>query len=154
MKIEAKINELGLALPSVAAPTANYLNWRITGNLLYISGQVPRGADGVLRVGKLGAGLTAEEGYQHSRLSALGILACAKEALGDLDRVERVVKLLGMVNSAPDFTDQPKVINGCSDLLVEVFGKEIGSHARSAVGLTSLPGGTSVEIEVIMQVKI
>lgn len=153
MKVEAKIKELGLELPSVPVPIANYLNWRITGNLLYISGQVPRGTDGVIRTGKLGRDLTAEEGYRHARLAGLGMLSMAIDALGDLDRVVRIVKLLGMVNSDPDFGEQPKVVNGCSDVLVEVFGKDVGSHARSAVGLASLPGGTSVEIEVIMEIR-
>lgn len=153
MTPEDKIKALGIDLPAIPVPTANYLHYRLAGDFLYISGQVPRGGDGVLRTGKLGRDITAEEGYRHARLSAINMLAMAKQALGDLGRVEMIVKLLGMVNSTPDFGEQPKVINGCSDLLVEVFGREIGSHARSAVGLASLPDNVSVEIEVIMKVK-
>lgn len=153
MKPEDKIKELGIEFPTIPVPTANYLHYRLAGDTLYISGQVPRGVDGVVWKGKLGRDITVEEGYQHARLSAINMLAMAKQALGDLDRVEMVVKLLGMVNSTPDFGEQPKVINGCSDLLVEVFGKERGSHARSAVGIASLPDNCSVEIEVIMKVK-
>ena len=150
---EENLKSLGLALPAVATPVASFVNSRLVGDMLYISGQGPRKPDGTLHLGKLGAGLSAEQGVEHARLAGLGLLAVAKQALGDLDRVECVVKLLGMVNSAPDFVEHPKVINGCSDLLVSVFGAERGGHARSAVGFASLPGGMSVEIEAIFKVK-
>lgn len=152
MHPEEKLRQLGLNLPSVATPIANFVNYRLVGDLLYLSGQGPREADGTLHQGKLGRDCSVEGGYAHARLVCLNLMAVAKEALGDLDRVASWVKLLGMVNADPDFADHPKVINGCSDLLVEVFG-ERGQHARSAVGLSSLPGGISVEIEAIIQVK-
>jgi enamine deaminase RidA (YjgF/YER057c/UK114 family) len=126
--------------------------YRWAGNLLYLSGQGPRRADGSIALGKLGRDVTVEDGYQHARLTGLGLLAAAKLAIGELSRIEAVIKLLGMVNAEPDFGDQPKVINGCSDLLVEVLG-EAGRHARSAVGMGSLPGGMSVEIEAILLIK-
>lgn len=153
MQTEQKIKELGLELPKVSAPIANFVNSRLAGGFLYLSGQGPKDAAGVLHQGKLGQDLTVEQGYEHAKYVGLNLLAVAKEALGDLDRIEAVVKLLGMVNATPDFTDHPKVVNGCSDLMVEVFGKERGSHARSAVGMSSLPGNISVEIEVIFKVK-
>jgi enamine deaminase RidA (YjgF/YER057c/UK114 family) len=136
----------------VPKPVANYLPYRWAGNLLYLSGQGPRRADGSIALGKLGRDVTVEDGYQHARLTGLGLLAAAKLAIGELSRIEAVIKLLGMVNAVPDFGDQPKVINGCSDLLVEVLG-EAGRHARSAVGMGSLPGGMSVEIEAILLIK-
>jgi enamine deaminase RidA (YjgF/YER057c/UK114 family) len=153
MKPEDKLKELGLVLPSVADPIANFVNYRLVGDILYLSGQGPREADGALHQGKLGRDLDTEQGYAHARQVGLNLLAVAKEALGELDRVECVVKLLGMVNAADDFADHPRVINGCSDLMVEVFGRERGAHARSAVGFSSLPGGISVEIEMILKVK-
>ena len=152
MTPEEKLASLGLTLPTVPKPVANYLPYRWAGNLLYLSGQGPRRADGSIALGKLGRDVTVEDGYQHARLTALGLLAAAKLAIGELSRIEAVIKLLGMVNAAPDFGDQPKVINGCSDLLVEVLG-EAGRHARSAVGMGSLPGGMSVEIEAILLIK-
>lgn len=153
MTPEEKIAQLGLALPPVTPPTASYVNYRFAGDLLYLSGQVPRHPDGTLGVGKLGRDIGVEEGYRHARLTGLNILAVMKEALGSLDRVEAVIKLLGLVNSDPDFGDQPKVVNGCSDLLIEVFGKERGAHARSGIGIAALPGNLSMEIEVIVKVK-
>jgi enamine deaminase RidA (YjgF/YER057c/UK114 family) len=152
MTPEEKLASLGLVLPTVPKPVANYLPYRWAGNLLYLSGQGPRRADGSTALGKLGRDVTVEEGYQHARLTGLGLLAAAKLAIGELSRIEAVIKLLGMVNAEPDFGDQPKVINGCSDLLVEVLG-EAGRHARSAVGMGSLPGGMSVEIEAILLIK-
>ena len=152
MTPEEKLASLGLTLPTVPKPVANYLPYRWAGNLLYLSGQGPRRADGSIALGKLGRDVTVEDGYQHARLTTLGLLAAAKLAIGELSRIEAVIKLLGMVNAAPDFGDQPKVINGCSDLLVEVLG-EAGRHARSAVGMGSLPGGMSVEIEAILLIK-
>jgi enamine deaminase RidA (YjgF/YER057c/UK114 family) len=152
MTPEDKLAALGLTLPTVATPVANYVPYRWAGNLLYLSGQGPRKPDGSLHVGRLGRDVTVEEGYEHAKLTALSLLATAKAAIGELNRIDAVVKLLGMVNAEPDFGDQPKVINGCSDLLVEVLG-EAGRHARSAVGMGSLPGGMSVEIEAILLIK-
>jgi enamine deaminase RidA (YjgF/YER057c/UK114 family) len=148
VQIEKRLEELGIALPAPAQPVASYVRYVQTGNLLYISGTGPRRDH---PPGKLGAGVTIEQGYAAARDVGILLIATMKEALGDLDRVKRVVKLLGMVNSAPDFGDQPKVINGCSDLLIEVFG-EAGRHARSAVGFVALPGQITVEIEVIVEV--
>jgi len=152
MSAEARLKELGIVLPSVPTPVANYVPYRLVGNLLYLSGQGPRDEKGASLTGKVGKDVTVEEGYRRARLIGLGLLAAARHALGSLDRVDFVVKLLGMVNAVPEFTDQPKVINGCSDLLVEVFG-DAGRHARSAVGMGSLPGQISVEIEAILAVK-
>jgi enamine deaminase RidA (YjgF/YER057c/UK114 family) len=152
MSAEARLKELGIVLPPVPTPVANYVPYRLTGNLLYLSGQGPRDEKGVNLTGKVGKDVTVEEGYRRARLIGLGLLAATRHALGSLDRVDFVVKLLGMVNAVPEFTDQPKVINGCSDLFVEVFG-DAGRHARSAVGMGSLPGQISVEIEAILAVK-
>lgn len=152
MTPEARLASLGLVLPSVSVPIANYVPFRMAGNLLYISGQGPKRPDGTCRVGRLGKTMSIEEGYQEARLVGLHLLAVAKAALGDLSRIDAVIKLLGMVNAEPDFGDQPKVINGCSDLLVEILG-ESGRHARSAVGMGSLPNGMAVEIEAILLVK-
>ncbi|MDQ7840322.1 MAG: RidA family protein [bacterium] len=152
MKVEAKLAEMGLELPSAPRPVANYVRIVRTGNLLFVSGHGPY-RDGKLQfVGKVGADLTVEEGYQAARLVALNCLASVKEALGDLDRVKRVVKLLGMVNCVPEFGQQPEVINGASDLLVELYG-DAGRHARSAVGMNALPRGIAVEIEMILEVE-
>jgi enamine deaminase RidA (YjgF/YER057c/UK114 family) len=152
MSAEARLKELGIVLPSVPTPVANYVPYRLVGNLLYLSGQGPRDEKGASLTGKVGKDVTVDEGYRRARLIGLGLLAATRHALGSLDRVDYVVKLLGMVNAVPEFTDQPKVINGCSDLLVEVFG-DAGRHARSAVGMGSLPGQISVEIEAILAVK-
>jgi enamine deaminase RidA (YjgF/YER057c/UK114 family) len=154
MTIAQRLTELGIALPEVGPPIGNYVHARRVGNLLYLSGKgPPNGADGKMPRGKLGAGMSIDEGYRHARQVGLVLIAAIRDALGgDLDRVDAIVKVLGMVNAAPDFEDHPKVINGCSDLLVEVFG-ELGRHARSAVGMSSLPGGIPVEIEVIVAVK-
>jgi enamine deaminase RidA (YjgF/YER057c/UK114 family) len=119
------------------------------GNILYLSGQGPRDADGTMRSGKVGAEIGIDQAYADARLTGINLLAVMQEALGDLSRVKRIVKLLGMVNATPDFADHPSVINGCSDLLIEVFG-EAGQHARSAVGFGSLPGNITVEIEAII----
>ena len=141
---------LGLTLPDVSTPVANYVPFRWAGNLLYISGQGPKRPDGTY--GRtIGQGRQVEDGYRSARLTGLHLFAVAKSAIGDL-AVEAVVKLLGMVNAEPDFGDHPKVINGCSDLLVEILG-EAGRHARSAVGMGSLPNGMMVEIEAILQIK-
>ncbi|MDF2812283.1 MAG: RidA family protein [Microvirga sp.] len=152
MTPEEKLASLGLVLPDTAAPVANYVPYRWAGNLLYLSGMGPKRADGTYRPGRLGRDTTVQEGYADARLTGLNLLAVAKAALGDLSRIEAVVKLLGMVNAEPDFSDHPKVINGCSDLLVEVLG-EAGRHARSAVGMGSLPNRMTVEIEAIFLIR-
>jgi enamine deaminase RidA (YjgF/YER057c/UK114 family) len=146
MSAEKRLKELGIQLAAPTPPVANYVNAVRTGNLLFLAGKGP----GAVK-GKLGAELTVEQGYQHARSVGLALLAVMKAELGSLDRVKRVVKLLGMVNGTPEFTDQPKVVNGCSDLFVEVFGDK-GKHARSAVGMGSLPNGIPVEIEAIVEV--
>ena len=147
MSAEARIRELGLELRPPSQPVANYVNAVRTGNLLFIAGKGPRGVRG-----KVGREYTIEQGYQHARTVGLDLLAVMKSELGSLDRVKRVVKVLGMVNAVPEFEDPPKVINGCSDLFVEVFG-ERGRHARSAVGMAALPAGIPVEIECIVEVE-
>ena len=154
MSVEQRLKELGITLPKVGAPIGNYVHAKKVGTLVYLSGKgPPDGADGKMPKGKLGAGMSIEEGYQHARQVGLVLIAAMKDAAGgNLDRVGEIVKVLGMVNAAPDFEDHPKVINGCSDLFVEVFG-ERGRHARSAVGMSSLPGGIPVEIEVIVTVN-
>jgi enamine deaminase RidA (YjgF/YER057c/UK114 family) len=151
MGAEARLKELGIVLPPLPKPVANYVPYRLAGNILYLSGQGPR-ENGVSLVGKLGADVSLEEGYRRARVVGLGLLSAMRDALGSLDRVDYIVKLLGMVNAVPEFNDSPKVINGCSDLFVEVFG-EAGRHARSAVGNVMLPHQISVEIEGIVAVK-
>lgn len=148
--IETRLAELGLELPPAPAPAANYVPFVRTGNQLFVSGQISSDAAGLI-MGRLGADLSIEEGAAAARRCGLALIAQARAALGDLDRVTRVVKLVGFVNSTPDFTDQPKVVNGASDLMVEVFG-EAGRHARSAVAAPSLPLGVAVEIEAIFEV--
>jgi enamine deaminase RidA (YjgF/YER057c/UK114 family) len=151
MSAEARLKELGIVLPTLPKPVANYLPYRLAGNLLYLSGQGPRDEKGASLSGKLGAEITTEEGYRRARLVGLGLLAATRDALGSLDRVDFVVKLLGMVNAVPNFNDSPKVINGCSDLFVAVLGDR-GRHARSAVGMGSLPNQITVEVEAVMRV--
>jgi enamine deaminase RidA (YjgF/YER057c/UK114 family) len=153
MQTEAHMNSLGITVPSVPSPAGNYVHAVRTGNLLYLSGKGPYNEDGSRpKTGKVGRDITTEEAYQQARSVGLTLIAVMKDALGDLDKVKRIVKVLGMVNCAPDFGDQPKVINGCSDLFVEVFG-ERGRHARSAVGMGGLPGQIACEIEVIVEVE-
>ena len=149
-RIEARLSELGIALPAAPAPAANYVPFVQSGHQLFVSGQISMGPDGLIK-GRLGADMDAEAGAAAARRCGLALIAQAKAALGDLDRIARVVKLVGFVNSTADFTDQPKVVNGCSDLMVEVFG-DAGRHARSAVSAASLPLGVSVEIEAIFEV--
>ncbi|HKU94677.1 MAG TPA: RidA family protein [Vineibacter sp.] len=146
MKTEKRLKELGIELPAPSNPIATYVNAVRTGDLLYLSGKGP----GAVR-GKVGADMSWEDAKTHARATGLNLIAVMKDELGDLDRVKRIVKVLGMVNCTPDFTDPPKVINGCSDLFVEVFGDR-GRHARSAVGLAALPNGIPVEIECIVEV--
>jgi enamine deaminase RidA (YjgF/YER057c/UK114 family) len=150
---EQRLEKMGLKLPAVPVPVANYVPWRFAGNLLYLSGQGPKQADGTYKIGRLGRDMSVDQAYQEARLTGLNLLAAAKAALGDLSRIEAVIKLLGMVNAEPDFSDHPKVINGCSDLFVDVLG-EAGRHARSAVGIGSLPNQMAVEIEAIMQIRL
>jgi enamine deaminase RidA (YjgF/YER057c/UK114 family) len=150
MSPEEKLKSLGLELPKLSAPVANYVPFKIDGRTIYLSGQGPRKPDGTLYTGRVGEQVTVEEAYNYARLVGLGLLAAAKMAAGDLGKVE-VLKVLGMVNAVPGFGDQPKVINGCSDLFVEVLG-ERGRHARSAVGMGSLPSNMPVEIEAIMRI--
>ena len=147
MSAEKKLKELGITLAPVTPPVANYVNAVRTGNLLFLAGKGP--ASGV--TGIVGKEISVEQAYGHARTTGLNLMAVMRDELGSLDRVQRIVKVLGMVNAVPGFTDQPKVINGCSDLFVEVFG-ERGKHARSAVGMGSLPNNIPVEIEVIVEV--
>ena len=148
---EERLEKLGIVLPEVPVPVAKYVPFRFAGSLLFLSGQVPRGQDGKPINGRLGEDITVEQGYAHAKLCALQLIAVAKSAVGDLSKLS-VIKLLGMVNAAPDFADQPKVINGASDLFVEIFGDE-GRHARSAVGMGSLPSRVTVEVEAIFHVR-
>jgi enamine deaminase RidA (YjgF/YER057c/UK114 family) len=151
MSAEEKLKELGLTLPSIPTPVANYVPWKRDGSTIYLSGQGPRRPDGSSISGKVGKDVTIEQAYEHAKLVGLGLLAAAKAAAGgNLDKVE-VIKVLAMVNAVPEFTDQPKVINGCSDLFVAVLG-ERGRHARSAVGMGSLPNQITVEVEAVMRV--
>ena len=152
-KIEARLNELGITLPKAAAPVANYVPYVVTGSLVFISGQGPMGPNGPEFKGKVGRDLDVEEGRKAARLTALNVIAQLKEAVGgDLDRVKRCVKLLGFVNSTADFIQQPAVINGASDVMVEIFG-DAGRHARSAVSAPSLPVDIAVEVEAIFEIE-
>ena len=147
MSIEQKLQSLGIGLPPLPTPAGNYVHAVRTGNLLFLAGKGPGPS-----TGKVGADVSTEQAYQDARKVGLTLISVLKSELGNLDRVTRIVKVLGMVNAAPDFKEHPKVINGCSDLFVEVFG-ERGKHARSAVGMGSLPGQITVEIECIVEVS-
>jgi enamine deaminase RidA (YjgF/YER057c/UK114 family) len=149
---EQKLKDLGIVLPEASAPVANYVNAVRTGNLLFLAGKGPGLPDGTFITGKVGQDLTIEEGKEAARMVAINQLAVIKAELGDLNRVKRVVKVLGMVNCGPDFTQQPQVINGFSDLMVEVFGEK-GKHARSAVGMNALPMDIAVEVELIVEIE-
>jgi len=151
MKIEKRLLELGIELPPIPASLGNYVQYVQSGNLIFLSGAGPHTGDGHVPTGKVGGDVSVEEAYQHARSIGLLQIAKLKDALGDLDRVSRIVKVLGMVNGVPEFGEHPKVINGFSDLMVEVFGDK-GHHARSAVGMGSLPSGIPVEIEAIVEV--
>jgi enamine deaminase RidA (YjgF/YER057c/UK114 family) len=152
-QIDKRLAELGIILPEAAKPVANYVPWVRTGNLVFISGQGPIEGGKVLYPGTLGKDVSLEDGAKSARLCAINVLAQIKDAVGgDLDKVKRVVKLLGFVNATADFKDHPKVINGASDLMVEVFGDK-GRHARSAVASPSLPMGISTEVEAIVEVE-
>ena len=151
MKIEERLEELGIELPPLPVPPGNFIHFVQSGHLLFLAGKGPYGADGSLSTGKVGEGVTLEQAYRDARQIGLLQIATMKLALDDLDRVNRIVKVLGMVNAVPEFADHPKVMNGFSDLMVEVYGKK-GRHARSAVGMNSLPNQQTVEIEVIVEV--
>ena len=150
MTPEARLRSLGIELPPTPAPVATYVNAVRTGNLIFLSGKGPLEEDGRRATGRVGVEFTVEEGYRFARTTGLALLAALRDELGSLNRVRRIVKVLGMVASPPEFGDHPRVVNGCSDLLVEVFG-EAGRHARSAVGVSSLPFVTPVEIEMIVE---
>jgi enamine deaminase RidA (YjgF/YER057c/UK114 family) len=149
---EEKLKSLGIQLPAVTKPVANYVNVVQTGNLLYLSGKGPIDANGKDITGKVGKDLNVDQGYAAARTVAFNHIAVLKDYLGDLKRVKRVVKVLGMVNCTDDFTQQPKVINGYSDAMVEIFGEK-GKHARSAVGFNALPNNITVEVEVIVEIE-
>lgn len=149
MSIDARLTELGITLPDAPAPAANYVPYVQSGDLLFVSGQIAAGPDGLIR-GRLGDGMDVAQGAQAARACGLSLLAQARAAAGSLDRIARVVKLTGFVASTPEFTDQPEVINGCSNLMVEVFGDR-GRHARAAVSAAALPRGVAVEIEAIFE---
>ena len=151
MKTEARLKELGIELPATTSPMANYVNAVRTGNLLYLAGKGPGQPGKPLPTGKVGRDFSIEQGYRLARETGLNLISVMKAELGDLDKVVRIVKVLGMVNATSEYGHQPEVINGCSDLFVKVFG-ERGKHARSAVGMGSLPRGIPVEIEVIVEV--
>ncbi len=148
---EENLARLGIDVSTPATPVANYVPAVRTGNLVFVSGQGPRRPDGSMITGKVGDAVSMDEAYEAARLCGINLIAALKSQVGDLGNVKRIVKLLGMVNADPGFNDHPKVINGCSDLLVEVFG-DAGKHARSAVGMGSLPNQISVEIEMIAEI--
>ncbi|MBK8770088.1 MAG: RidA family protein [Rhizobiales bacterium] len=152
MSAEDRLKALNIFIPEAPSPKGNYVPAIEHNGLLYISGQGPLLENGDFARGIVGRDVSVEEAYQHARRTGLMLLACARQALGSLDRVERVLQVLGMVNAAPDFTQHPKVINGCSDLFVEVFG-EAGRHTRAAVGMGTLPESITVEITAVMAVK-
>ena len=145
-----RLKERGLVLPKTPAPRGNYIPAKVCGDLLYLAGQGPSRPDGSWYVGTVGKDVTIEEAYGHARIVGLQLLGIIHDTIGDLNRVE-AIKMLGMVNAVPEFGDHPKVINGCSDLLVEILG-ENGRHARSAVGMGSLPNGMTVEVEIILRI--
>ncbi len=149
---EENLQAKGIVLPSIPAPVANYVNAVKVGNLIFLSGKGPLQKDGKYMTGKLGKDLTIEQGYEAARLTAIIQIAVLKKELGELQKVKRIVKVLGMVNSDSNFADQPKVVNGFSDLMVEIFGEK-GKHARSAVGMAALPFNMAVEVEMIVEVE-
>ena len=147
---ESRLADLGISLPAPMAPVANYVPYVLSGNMLYVSGQVSAGPDGLMQ-GRLGENLSLEEGKAAARLCAINLIAQCKAAVGDLSRIARVVKLGGFVNAHADFTDLPEVINGCSDLMVDVFGEK-GRHARAAVASPVLPRGVAVEVDGVFEI--
>jgi enamine deaminase RidA (YjgF/YER057c/UK114 family) len=152
MSVEARLKELGIELPPPPAPSANYVPWRIGGGLLFLSGVGPNRPDGTSMVGTVGGDLSVEQGYEAARICGLNLLANMRAALGSLDRVDTVLKVLGMVRGVPEFGRHPEVINGCTDLFVQVLG-EGGRPARSAVGMGSLPRGIAVEVEAVVLIR-
>ena len=150
--VDKKIEELAIQLQKPVKPVANYVTTVQTGNLVFTSGHGPIGDDGQLILGQLGTDMDIEGGYQAARAVGIGLLSTLKATLGNLDRIKKIVKLVGFVNSSADFKDQPAVVNGASDLFVEIFGDK-GRHARSAVGMVQLPGGIAVEVEMIVEVE-
>ena len=150
-RIEEKLNEMGIVIPEAAKPVAAYVPGVLEGGYVYTSGQLPS-VGGVVRKGKLGDSLTVEEGYEAAKICAINCLAVVKSLVGDLDRVERIVKVVGFVNSTPECESQPKVINGASELLVEIFGDK-GKHSRTALGAAALPLNVAVEINLIVEVE-
>jgi enamine deaminase RidA (YjgF/YER057c/UK114 family) len=150
--VDKKLKELGIELIEPTQPVANYVKAVRTGNLVFLAGHGPTKADGTNVVGKVGKDLTLEQGYQAAKIAGISLLSTLKAEIGDLNKVKRIVKVLGMVNCHSDFTDQPKVINGFSDLMVAVFGEK-GKHARAAVGMNSLPSNIAVEIEMVVEVE-
>ena len=153
MSAEQRLTDLGIELPPVMAPAGTYVPAVRTGNLVFLSGQGPRQADGTIIFGKVGRDLDLAAAKEAARVTGLNLLAALRQEVGSLDRVTRIVKVLGMVNGAPGFNDTPGVINGCSELLLEVFGDDIGRHARSAVGMAELPYDIAVEIEMVVEVS-
>ena len=153
MYIEERLEQLGIRLPTLAAPTASYLPCRRTGNLLFLSGQGTMFQGERLYCGRVGSDVSVSEAYQAARLCGINLLARLKREIGELDRVTKIVNLRGYVNSAVNFFDQPGVINGASDLMLEVFGRDIGAHSRTAVGVYCLPNNISVEIELVVEIS-
>jgi enamine deaminase RidA (YjgF/YER057c/UK114 family) len=147
---EVRLRNLGIVLPPPPKPIANFVPYVQEGNLLFLSGQGPIEPGGIRHVGKVGETVSTQQAYEHARITGINLLAVLQCALGSLGKVRRIVKLLGMVNATPVFSEHPRVINGCSDLLLLVFGDTVGRHARSAVGMNSLPGQITVEIELIV----
>ena len=152
MTATENLARLGLAIPPPPEPLGNYVPWRIGGNMLFLSGVGPRNVSGITTVGKVGQALTIDQGYEAAKLCGLNLIANMRAALGSIDRVDAILKVFGMVNAAPNFMEHPKIIDGCTDLLVAVFGDN-GRPARSAVGMGSLPQNISVEIEAIVLVR-
>jgi len=148
---EERLRELNITLPTPPQPVANYVNGVRAGNLIFLAGKGPKYPDGRELTGKLGGNITIDQGYEGARQTAINQLSVLKEMLGDLNKVKRIVKVLGLVNSSPNFIDQPRVVNGFSDLMVDVFGEK-GKHARAAIGVNSLPRGQAVEIELVVEV--
>ena len=151
MQIEKRLEELGISLPEAATPVANYVTTVQTGNLVFTSGHGPGTGEDKIYKSQLGTDAEIEDGYQSARQVAINLIGTLKQALGDLDRIQRIVKVVGFVNSSSTFTDQPAVVNGASDLFVEVFGDK-GKHTRSAVGMAQLPGGIPVEVEMVVEI--
>ncbi len=149
---EEKIQGAGNQLPPVTKPMANYVKFVRTGNLIFLAGHGPTKPDGSTITGKVGKDLTVEQGYEAAKITALSLIATLKNALGELSRIKQIVKVNGYVNCLPDFIDHPKVMNGCSDLLVQVFGEK-GKHARAAMGMVALPSNIAVEIEMVVEIE-